>query len=198
MNKNSYKRHQVIKNEIANIRQDLLDSEEELKGAYIERNLKKAKYIKKRINLLLGSLYTRETIQGEILLPQQLKIENGVLVLEDFWKDNSIEPNNSDFEEFVAMYLTDNYNHNIFGFVWVVKEKDIFVTKIRWNKNQILESDIKETIRGKTQINNDFVTITKNRDKENSVVIVHKESGYVQEANTLKGAIKILRNHYYM
>lgn len=37
-------------------------------------------------------------------------------------------------EEFVAMFLTDNYDHDLFGFDWVVKGSTIYIKKIKWEK----------------------------------------------------------------
>lgn len=199
MSKHDYKRYKEIREEIAQLEQDQQDTLKELQDAYVNRDRSNAKMLYKRLEIILNDLNIRETIRHELLLPKYAKIEDGMSCLESFWQDNDIEPNDEDIEEFAAMYLNDNFNHNVYGFNWVVKGRDIYITSIRWNEKQILKSDLKQLFKGKIRkIENWKVRITKHPFWEHTLVIVHKDSTYVQSANTLNKAIRILEDHYYM
>lgn len=198
MNKKDYKRYKKIGTEIAQLNQDVEDCMSALKECYETRNLNRAKRFNGSLNYLLKELYKREVIRDELLLPKHMKITNGYQDIQDFIKDNDWEEEESSvIEEYVSNCLLDETNHNLFGFTWVVVGKDIYVTNIRWNQYQTLECDLKDVLKGKHMIENDYVEVVKDISFKGCLLIKNKESGYTRRY-TLKEAIKELESLYVM
>jgi hypothetical protein len=199
MNKKDYKRYKKIRAEIAQLNQDIDDCMTSIKMSYEQRDLKGAKKQNRVLENLLQMLYKRETISDELLLPKYVKLENGYQDVKDFIKDNEWfeDEETSIIEEYVSNYLLDETNHNLYGFNYVVKGNDIYVTKIRWNQYQILESDLKDVLKGNNWIENDYVEVVKDITFKGCLLIKSKESSYIERC-TLKEAIRELENKYVM
>lgn len=197
MNKRDYKRYKQIKLELQQLEQDENDTLNEISDLIKQRNTKGLKYLYSRLEHIIALKCLRETIREELLLPKWIKMENGMQPLLDWWHENyEMVEDYAEVEEHIAMYLTDNYNHNVYGFDYFVKGKDIYVTNIIWNENQILVSDLKH--KAKTDIvKNDFVEIIKsNTDK--CWYLTDKRNGYTTSRTTLRETIEWLEKHYYM
>ena len=190
MTKKDLRRHNKIKEELAQLDQDFEDVLEEIRFYYVERNMKKIKVAETKLKWVLREVNLRRTIDEEITLPKYVKM-TWVGEEEDMPKD-------AEMEEYIAMFLTDNYNHNVYGFQWVVKGKDVFITSIRWNQWQILESDLKRCLKDcNVCVKNGEVEIYKDPSKKGVLLIKDIESKYVRAAK-LKEAIKELEDNYYM
>ena len=199
MNKKDYKRLKAINGEIAQLNQDVENILSEIRESYIKRDLRDVKTLEKNLSRTLRLLNLRETIREELMLPKYVKLENAYQDIKDFCEENENIPLHKGLiEEYISINLIDTYNHCHYDFTWVVKDKDIYVTNIRWNKNQILPNDLKMVLKGKKRIiKNDLVEVTKHMMFEGTLAIKHKGSNYFQGA-TLKKAIRILEDHYYM
>lgn len=198
MNKKDYKRYKQIKLELEQLEQDKEDTLERIQELYDERNIKVDGVNGVFITLknLLRDIGLRKTIMSELLLPKRIKIEDGYQDCIDFWVDNDLPHNDDDICEYISMYLTDSYNHNLYGFDWVVKGTNIYVNNIRWNKGQILVADLKHYAK-KDVLENDLVRVV--RDVElGSYLITDKETKYTTRKWTLRETIEWLESHYYM
>lgn len=190
MNKNQYKRYKEIGSEIAQLHQDMEDTLTEIKQHYIDRNLKSVRGAQIRLENIIRGIDMREVIREELLLPQYVKMEGAMRYVKDQPK--------SFVEEFIAMYLTDNYNHNVYECTYHSDAKNIYITNIRWNKNQVLPRDVKRVLKGELDhIKNGHFEMYKYGMKEGMVLIKHKASNYVN-AYTYKKAIKVMEEHYYL
>lgn len=200
MNKKDYKRYKKLRSEIAQLNVDLEDTYEEIKQLYIKRTSKGLRSVHIRLEYLLREINLRKTIEEEIVLPKHAKIDGGFQDVQDFIKDNDFEDEEttSILEEYCSMYLTDNYNHNIYGFTYHVKGKDIYLTNIRWNENQTLPHDIKMVAKGKEDmIDNALFSVVKDPFFKGCVLINDKETKYTQRCSWKMG-IRLLENQYYM
>lgn len=197
MDRRDYKRYKQIKLELQRLEQDESDTLNEISDLIKQRKTKGLKYLYSRLEHIITLKCLRETIREELLLPKWIKMENGMQPLLDWWHENyEMVEDYAEVEEHIAMYLTDNYNHNVYGFDYFVKGKDIYVTNIIWNENQILVSDLKH--KAKTDIvKNDFVEIIKsNMDK--CWYLTDKRNGYTTTRTTLRETIEWLESRYYM
>lgn len=185
--------------EIQDLAQDFEDTLREIHDLYVKRDMKHLKGVEIRLHNIIRGINLRETIKEELSLPQYVKMEGGMLPLKEWWdKTNDMVKDHQDIEEHIAMFLTDNYNHNVYGFDWVVKGDDIFVNNIRWNENQILPNDLKLLLKGQIKvIENGMVSIYKDIDFKGSVLIKDKETNYIGRY-TYKEAIKALESRYYL
>lgn len=205
MNKNEYKRYKRIGAEIAQLHQDMDDTLSEIRELYIARDTKHLKGVRIRLENIIRETYLRETIREELLLPQYVKMEDGMKPLLAWWDEiNEMDINLQDIEEHIAMFLTDNYNHDVCEFNYFVKGDDIYITNIHWNEKQILPHDIKLILKGELrEIDNGFVHISRDMNlttfepNKGFVLIKHKLSGYVGRY-TYKDAITCLMHDYYL
>ena len=198
MNKKDYKRYKKIEVELAQLNQDYDDILKRMQEFYDERNIK-CDGVNGQFALLKNTLKEiglRKTIMQELLLPKWIKIENGFQECLDFWQDNQLPHNDSDICEYISMYLTDSTNHDLYGFNWVVKGKDLYVTNIRWNKNQILIYDLKHQAK-KDIVVNDLVEVVK--DQQVGTYYIHdKFTNYHTSRATFRQTVEWLESHYYM
>lgn len=190
MTKKDLKRHNKIKEELAQLDQDFEDVLEEIRNHYVERNMKDVKIAETKLKWVLREVNLRRTIDEEILLPKYVKTT---------WVGNEEDmPKDAEMDEYIAMFLTDNYNHNVYGFYWVSKGKDVYITNIRWNQNQTLPIDLKKCLKGEIgSIKNGEVEIYKDPFNKGVLLIKDTTTKYVRAA-TLKETIKELESKYYM
>lgn len=208
MNKNQLKRYKRIGEEIAQFHQDLEDAQKWLNDCYVRRDYDGARDTLKTIENIYQEIGIREVIREEILLPQYVKLEDAMNTIHENIKDDCkldgdgewiLTNYGEDFlEEFVAMYLVDNYNHCLFTFDWVVKGSTIFVSNIRWNQHQLLKCDLKELLKGMiSRIDIGDISLIKNTHFKNTIVLYdRREPNY--EKFSLNEAIKWLEEHYYL
>ena len=199
MNKIQLKRYKKIGTEIAHLNQDIEDAQKWLDNCYIRRDFEGARETLKKIEDIYHEIGIRQVIREELLLPQSIKLENAITEIEDFMKDNSIVDDYEAFvEEYVAIYLTDNYNHTLFGFDWKVRGSTIYVSNIRWNQHQLLSHDLKCLIDGEiSRIEIGDIVLIKNTSLENAICIYDQEEPNYQTLS-LSEAIKWLKKHYYL
>lgn len=203
MNRKTYKRYQEIKEEISKLNEKIEESQDQLVALYTKRNTKGIRDLENALRWNIRERCQLVAIRDELLLPQYVKIENGVEEVLTHIKDNNIgEPYLYNFvEEYVAMYLTDEYNHDVEEFTWHCDEKNIYVTQIRWNENQILPIDVKRVIKDGKMIDNCYVTLTKYygwKGYENRITFHDKSSGYTQIVDSYTQAIRMLEARCYM
>lgn len=199
MNKNQLKRYRKIGAEIAQFNQDLEDAERWLGDCYTRRDFNGARDTLKTIENIYHEIGIREVIRDELLLPQFVKLKNGINEIKDFMQDNEIVENYETFiEEYIAMNLTDNYNHNLFGFDWVVRGSSISVSNIRWNQHQLLECDLKSLLKGEiSRIEIGDVHLNKHAHFKNAICLYDRREPNYKNLS-LNEAIKWLEEHYYL
>jgi len=196
MTKKEYERYQKIGIEIDQLNQDLDDLTNEMKRLCAER--KPFGNITKQIAQTIQDIGLREGIREELLLPQNVKIKGGYSEVERILREGYVCDKQVAIEEYISMYLTDNFNHNIHYFEWEVRDEDLYIAHIHWKQNQILAYDLQKLLKRDIEwISNAFIEICKDITFKGCVLIKDKRSNYIQRY-PLKEAIKWLEDNYYM
>ena len=194
------KRYKALKEKMCSIDNEL---EEVIWGSmrelYEHRNLKEIKRFQEGIRKEIHTLSLIKTTIVELCLPTHLKIDNGWQDVQDFCKDNDFDletESKSVAEEYVAMFLTDNYNHDVNEFVWVVKGADLWVSRIKWNDGQIIREDIKDIWKHKKRsVENCWVKIM---GVDDGIIIRFKEESEIEKCFSINETINLLESHYLM
>lgn len=191
MTKRQFKLYKKAKEEIALLNDEIEQLEYELQDLCDGDDAKSINQTTKRISLKLKERCDLKSYLDRLVLPTHLVLKGGLKDCHDFLDDNKeMEMDlESTIEEYCAMYLNDNYNHNLYGFQWATKDNcdDIFITRIRWFENQLIKEDLKDILKGKIKsFKNRFVSIHKHAIFKNALTIENKKSGFFYMASYKK------------
>jgi len=191
MTRKQLKLYKQTKEEIALLNDEIDQLEYELQDLCDGDDLREINKTTKVIALKLKKKYDLISYRNKLILPTHLVLKDGLKDCKDFLQDNKeMEMDlETTIQEYCAMFMNDNYDHDLYGFQWATKDNcdDIFITRIRWFENQLIKEDLKDILKGNTKsFKNRFVSIHKHAIFKNALTIENKESGFFYMASYKK------------
>lgn len=202
MTRKDLKVYNQTKKEIEELNNTIEQLDKDIDNYYDENlyELRKTSTLKRLENQLIESTKKRAFLRAYLrmlTLPKKVVIVDGLEDAKTFIKDYDTSAKiDYVIEEMVYMFLTDNYNDKICNYTWAKNDKDnnIYITRIRWDKNQLIKEDIKDILKGKIKsFSNGLVVIKRHNDFKDHLSILNKTNGFLYMAS-YKVALNYLKD----
>lgn len=155
MTKRQYKKHKNAHTKRNELSEEIGKEQNRLLELMQKDNQKKINASLRKIAKTIEEQGEIDTYIKRVILPTHITLEDCVETIKIFCQDLGIDFGDG-VGEYVANYLDDYYGKSDFDnvdFSWAISKdgQSIYVNRLRWYKNQLIEEDIKDVARGKKE-----------------------------------------------